>query len=377
MKVVVAVDSFKGSLSTFQAGEAVSVGVKRVFPEAKVEISPLADGGEGTVEAIVAATGGKMRKVMVHHPLGKLIQSEYGIIEQTKTAIIEMAAASGITLIDESERNPLNTTTYGVGELILDALEQGCRKFVIGIGGSATNDGGIGMLQALGFEFLDKNGNSVGYGAKGVEQIAVIRTEKANPVLKECVFQIACDVKNPLCGELGCSAVYGPQKGATPEMVSEMDAWLARFAELTKNVNPDADPDYPGAGAAGGLGFAFLSYLNGTLTSGIDLVIKETGLEELVKDADVVVTGEGRLDGQSYMGKAPIGVAKFGKRYGKTVLAFSGCVTKDAVKCNEHGIDAFFPIVRTPCTLEEAMDIENAFANLSDTAEQVFRLLKR
>ncbi len=376
MKVVVAVDSFKGSLSTFQAGEAVSVGVKRVFPEAKVEISPLADGGEGTVEAIVSARGGMMRQVTVHNPLGKLIQSEYGMVEQTKTAIIEMAAASGITLIEESERNPLVTTTYGVGELILDALEQGCRKFVIGIGGSATNDCGVGMLQALGFEFLDKNGNSVGYGANGVEQIAVIRTEKVNPALKECVFRIACDVKNPLCGELGCSAVYGPQKGATPLMVKQMDGSLARFAELTKTVNPDANPDYPGAGAAGGLGFAFLSYLNGKLTSGIDLVIKETGLEDLVKDADVVVTGEGRLDGQSYMGKAPIGVAKLSKQYGKTVLAFSGCVTKDAVKCNEHGIDAFFPIVRTPCTLEEAMDIENAFANLSDTVEQVFRLLK-
>ncbi|MBE7043531.1 MAG: glycerate kinase [Ruminococcaceae bacterium] len=376
MKVVAAIDSFKGSLSTFQAGEALAVGVKRVYPDAQVLISPLADGGEGTVEAIVGAAGGTMVEVTVHNPLGRLIQSQYGMVEATKTAIIEMASASGITLIEASERNPLVTTTFGVGELILDAIEKGCRQFVIGIGGSATNDCGVGMLQALGFSFLDEKGNPVGYGANGVKQIAAIQTVGVHPALKDCEFRIACDVKNPLCGELGCSAVYGPQKGATPLMVEEMDGWLHRFAELTKTVNPDADPDYPGSGAAGGLGFAFMSYLGGTLTSGIELVIKETGLEELVKDADVVVTGEGRLDGQSHMGKAPIGVAKLAKQYGKTVLAFSGCVTRDAVKCNDHGIDAFFPILRTPCTLEEAMDAENAFSNMSDTVEQVFRLLK-
>ncbi len=376
MKVTIAIDSFKGSLSTFQAGEAVSEGIKQVYPDAEVNICPLADGGEGTVDAIIAATGGKMVETTVHNPLGIMIQSNYGIIPRTKTAIIEMSSAAGITLIDEASRNPLNTTTFGVGELILDAISKGCRKFIIGIGGSATNDGGVGMLQALGFEFLDKCGNQVAFGAKGLKDIVEISADNAIKELKECSFCIACDVKNVLCGENGCSAIYGPQKGATPEMIKEMDIWLHNYAALTKKIIPTADATIPGTGAAGGMGFAFLAYLNGTLQSGIDLVIKETELEKYVKDADVVVTGEGRLDGQSYMGKAPIGVAKLAKKFAKLVIAFSGCVTDDAVICNEHGIDAFFPIVRTPCTLKEAMDADNAYKNLKDTAQQVFRLIK-
>ena len=286
-----------------------------------------------------------------------------------------MSQEAGITLISDAERNPLHTTTFGVGELILDAISKGCRNFVIGIGGSATNDGGVGMLQALGFEFLNKDGKQVSYGAKGLQEIVAIKTENAVKELKECQFSVACDVKNVLCGENGCSAVYGPQKGATPEMILEMDSWLKDYARLTKEVLPASDENFPGTGAAGGMGFALLSYLDATLCSGIELVIRETGLERHIPDADVVITGEGRLDGQSYMGKAPIGVAKLAKKYGKTVLAFSGCVTDDAVLCNEHGIDAFFPIVRKPCTLEEAMDVENAHKNLRDTVCQVFRLL--
>jgi len=376
MKVAIAIDSFKGSISTFQAGEAISEGVKRVYPDAEAIVCPLADGGEGTVDAIIAATGGEMVEVTVHNPIGKLIKSTYGIVPHTNTAIIEMSAAAGITLIDEKDRNPLNTTTYGVGELILDAISKGCRKFIVGIGGSATNDAGVGMLCALGFEFLDKNGKQVALGAKGLKDIVEIKIDNAINKLKECTFCVACDVKNTLCGENGCSAVYGPQKGATPEMIKNMDAWLENFAGLTKKVLPASDLNIPGTGAAGGLGFAFLSYLDASLQSGIDLVIKETGLENNIKDADVVVTGEGRLDGQSYMGKAPIGVAKLAKKYNKTVIAFSGCVTDDAVNCNKHGIDAFFPILRTPCTLQEAMDCDNARKNLKDTAEQVFKLIK-
>ena len=213
-------------------------------------------------------------------------------------------------------------------------------------------------------------------GGKGLGEIAEIRVTEADPRLAECDFCIACDVKNILCGENGCRAVYGPQKGATPEMVKTMDAWLSRYAELTKKVLPAADAGFPGTGAAGGLGFAFLSYLGATLQSGVELVMEATGLEAAVKDADVVVTGEGRLDGQSYMGKAPIGVARLAKKYGKPVVAFSGCVTPDAVLCNGHGIDAFFPILRTPCSLEDAMNVENAKRNLADTAEQVFRMIK-
>lgn len=376
MKVTVAIDSFKGSLSTFQAGAAIQEGIRRVYADAQVYISPLADGGEGTVEAIVAANSGEMQKVTVTGPLGKPIQSSYGYIPQTKTAVIEMSAAAGITLVKDEERNPLYTTTYGVGELILDAISKGCRKFIIGIGGSATNDGGVGMLQALGFEFLDEQGAQIAYGARGLKVLAKIRTENAYAALRECEFCVACDVKNILCGENGCSQIYGPQKGATPEMIVEMDAWLDRYAAMTKAVLPAADATMPGTGAAGGMGFALLAYLNATLASGVDLVIRETGLESHIPDADFVITGEGRLDGQSYMGKAPIGVAKLAKKYNKPVLAFSGCVTKDAVLCNEHGIDAFFPILRKPCSLQEAMDCGNAFENLRDTAEQVFRLIR-
>ena len=375
-KIVVAIDSFKGSLSTFEAGKAIEEAAKEVYENAEVIISPIADGGEGTVEAIISATNGEIVRTVVCNPLGEKIEATYGFIPHTKTAIIEMSAAAGITLIEESERNPTNTTTFGVGEMILDAISKGCRKFVIGIGGSATNDGGVGMLQALGFEFLDKNGKQVLLGAKGLKDIAVIRTENAVKELKECYFCVACDVKNILCGENGCSAIYGPQKGATPEMIKDMDLWLEKYAQLTKKVIPTSDANIPGTGAAGGLGFAFMSYLDATLESGIELVMKETELESYIKDAYIVVTGEGRLDGQSYMGKAPVGVAKLAKKYNKTVIAFSGCATEDAIACNEHGIDAFFTIVRKPCTLDEAMNINNAYKNLRDTAYQVFRLIK-
>lgn len=376
MKVTIAIDSFKGSLSTFQAGQAVAAGVRKVFPDAQATVCPLADGGEGTVDAIIAATGGETVEVAVHDPIGRIIAGSYGMIPHTKTAVIEMSAAAGITLIDEQQRNPLNTTTYGVGELILDAISKGCRKFIVGIGGSATNDGGVGMLQALGFEFLDKNGRQISLGAKSLKDLAQIKTAHALKELKECSFCVACDVKNTLCGENGCSAIYGPQKGATPQMIEQMDLWLENYANLTKEVLPAADANTPGTGAAGGLGYAFLSYLNARLESGIDLVIKETGLEKHIQSADIVVTGEGRLDGQSYMGKAPIGVAKLAKKHNKRVIAFSGCVTDDAVICNDHGIDAFFPILRAPCTLREAMDCDRACKNLTDTAEQVFRLIK-
>lgn len=376
MTVTVAVDSFKGSLSTFESAKAVSEGVKRVFPDANVVCCPLADGGEGTVDAVTYGGGGEKVSVLVTGPLGEKVLAEYGIISSSGTAVIEMSAAAGITLVPDEKRNPLCTTTYGVGEIILDAIEKGCRKFIVGIGGSATNDGGTGMLSALGFEFLDKDGNKVKNAGIGLCDIREIKLDGANKYLSECSFNIACDVKNPLCGENGCSAVYGPQKGATPEMVRDMDAWLKDFARLTKEKIPSADENYPGCGAAGGLGFAFMAYLGGRLTSGVELVMAETGLEEKVKNSDLVITGEGRLDGQTAMGKAPIGVAKLAKKYGKTVIAFSGAVTDDARECNEHGIDAFFPILRKISTLEEAMNIENAYKNMADTTEQVMRLYK-
>ena len=375
MRVVVAIDSFKGSMSSLEAGEAISNGIKKAHKDAEVEIRPLADGGEGTVEALSIGMGGRLINVDVTGPVGRKVSAVYGIVDSSKTAIIEMSQAAGITLVSGNEKNPLYTTTFGVGELIKDAINKGCRHFVVGIGGSATNDCGIGMLQALGYEFLDKEGNQVGFGASGVRDIVSIRDENVIKELSECYFRVACDVNNPLCGDLGCSAIYGPQKGATKEMVTDMDGWLKNYSKIVKEKYPDADCEYPGTGAAGGLGYAFFNFTNSKLESGTKIVLDETKLEEYVKDADIVVTGEGRLDHQTVMGKAPVGVANIAKKYNKKVIAFSGSVTEDAGVCNEHGIDAFFPILRRIVTLEEAMQTDTAKKNLTDTAEQVFRLL--
>ena len=375
MKVVVAIDSLKGSMSSLEAGEAIKSGVLRALPEADVIVRPLADGGEGTVEALALGMGGKLVTVNVTGPLGEKVDCVYGILEESKTAIMEMSGAAGITLVPEASRNPLHTTTYGVGEVIKDAISKGCRHFIVGIGGSATNDGGIGMLQALGYGMLDKDGNQVPFGAKGLKEINTITDDQVIPELKECSFRVACDVTNTLCGELGCSAVFGPQKGADPTMIIQMDKWLGKYAKLTSEKYEKADAEYPGTGAAGGLGFAFLSYTNAVLESGIKIILEETKLEDYVKDADIVVTGEGRLDGQTAYGKAPIGVAKIAKKHDKTVIAFSGAVTEDACVCNEHGIDAFFPILRKIQTLQEAMDPVNAKNNMISSVEQVFRLI--
>ena len=380
MKLVVAIDSFKGSLSSTEAGKAIEEGVKRVYQNAEVVVRPLADGGEGTVEALVEGMGGIFVTKEVTGPLRKKVEATYGIIELkddlSKTAIIEMSAAAGITLVPEDSRNPMNTTTFGVGELILDAIERGCRHFVVGIGGSATNDGGVGMLQALGYDFVTREGKPISYGGNGLRELASIKETNVHPTLKECTFKVACDVTNPLCGENGSSAIFGPQKGATPEMVQELDQLLLHYAELSKSINSYADRFYPGTGAAGGMGFAFLTYTNATLESGIQIVITETKLEELIATADFVVTGEGRLDGQTALGKAPIGVAALAKKYQKKVLAFAGAVTPDAKECNQHGIDAFFPILRGIVTLKEAMNKEVAHQNMVDTVEQVFRVVE-
>ncbi len=374
MKVVIAIDSFKGSLSSIEAGNAAKEGVLRVFPKAEVIVSPLADGGEGTVDALCYALNGEKITKTVTGPSGKNVLAGYGIIG--KTAVIEMAEASGITLVSGIKKNPMHTTTYGFGELILDAINRGCRNFIMGIGGSATNDGGIGMLSALGFEFLDKNGKSVSYGAKGVGEIEYIKNENALKELSECTFTVACDVVNPLCGNNGCSAVFGPQKGAKKEDIAVMDESLQRYALLTKKLYPDADETKQGAGAAGGLGFAISSYLGGELKSGIDIVLNAIKLEEKIKDADLVFTGEGRMDFQTAMGKAPGGVANLAKKYNKSVIAFAGSVKEDAKECNGKGIDAFFPVLREVCTLDEAMNKDNAYKNMADTVEQVMRAVR-
>ncbi|SHM64172.1 glycerate kinase family protein [Ruminococcus flavefaciens] len=374
-KAVIAIDSFKGSLSSLDAGKAAAEGIYRVFPEADAVIRPVADGGEGTVEALVSGLNGKFMEAQVRDPLGRRITAKYGILPDN-TAVIEMAAASGLTLLSEAERDPMHTTTYGTGEMILDAIHRGCRSFIIGIGGSATNDGGIGCLQALGFGMLDNAGKQVEYGAKGLSELVRITDNNVIPELKECSFHVACDVTNPLCGINGCSEVFAPQKGADKNSIRLMDEYLRSYAEIAKCYAPSASPNTAGSGAAGGLGFAMMYFLNAELQSGVELVIRETRLEEAIKTADIVITGEGCLDSQTCMGKAPVGIAGIAKKYGKPVIAFSGAVRRGAELCNSSGIDAYFPILRSVCTLEQAMDKENAYKNLADTAEQVFRTIR-
>ena len=292
MKIIIAPDSFKGCMSARQAAEAMEHGVHHVLPDAECVLVPMADGGEGTVQSLVDATGGTLLEATVTGPLGTPVHAQYGMLGDGCTAVIEMAAASGIGYVDETTRDPRITTTYGVGEVIKDAIEKGCRRFLVGIGGSATNDGGVGMLQALGFEFLDGAGKPVTFGAQGLEQLACIGTRNAMEELADCEFHIACDVKNVLCGPEGCSAVFGSQKGADDAMIRQMDAWLADYAALAAAAceGEAVDPDHPGAGAAGGLGFAFRTFLHGSLEPGVELILRETKLEEKIQDADVVVT---------------------------------------------------------------------------------------
>lgn len=375
MKVIIATDSYKGSLSSLEAGEAIAQGIKNFDKNIETFVSPLADGGEGTSFALTHTLGGKTVTANVHAPLGNIVEARYGLIENRHLAVIEMAEASGLSLVPTDKRNPLYTSSIGTGEMILDAIKRGCRDFIIGIGGSATNDGGIGMLSALGYEFMDEDNKPVPAGAIGLSMLTHINSEKVIHELKDCNFIIACDVNNPLCGPNGCSAIYGPQKGATPEMVKDIDLWLKNYAALTKSVNPEASDLTEGAGAAGGLGYAFLSYTNASLKPGIDIVLEETNIEEHIKEADLVITGEGRLDAQSVMGKAPTGIAKLAKKYNKKVIAIAGCLTEDAKECNAHGIDAFFAVVPGAVSLEEAMNPENAKNNIKNVVEQVFRAI--
>ncbi|MFL0246261.1 glycerate kinase [Candidatus Clostridium stratigraminis] len=374
MKVVIAIDSLKGSLTSVEAGNAIKEGILNVT-DADVIVKPLADGGEGTTEALVEGLGGEMVSICVMGPQRGKIKASYGYISESATAIIEMAAASGIILVG-TEKNPMEATTYGVGEMIKDAIVRGCRNFIIGIGGSATNDGGIGMLTALGFEFHDKNGNKLGFGAKDLGKISAISTENIMTELSKCNFKIACDVINPLCGANGATYIYGPQKGVTEEIKEKLDKDMAHYALVTKEHFKSDYSETPGAGAAGGLGFAFLSYLNSELQPGIELVLSAVKLEECIKEADYVITGEGCLDEQTAMGKAPVGIARLAKKYGKIVIALAGSVTEDAVKCNEKGIDAYFSILTKAISLQEAMDHETARKNVVKTTEQIFRLIK-
>ena len=375
MKVVIAIDSLKGSLSSMEAGMAIKDGILAAKPDAEVIVKPLADGGEGTTDALIEGMNGERIDLTVTGPMHTPVDAYYGYLKDTNTAVMEMASAAGITLIPDSEKNPLLATSYGVGEMINDAIQRGCRNFIIGIGGSVTNDGGIGMLKALGVRFLDENGEDAGEGGQALAKIARIDVSGMNPLLKECHIQVACDVNNPLCGENGSTYVYGPQKGVTEDMKKTLDEAMAHFARVTSETLENDYMNTPGAGAAGGLGYAFLAYTGAALTPGIELILDAVGLEEELSGADVVVTGEGRLDFQTAMGKAPVGVARLAKKYNAKVIAFAGSVTKEATACNKEGIDAFFPILRGVCTLAEAMDPVTARNNMTATVEQVFRLL--
>ena len=374
MKVVIACDSFKGCLTSREAGEAAAEGVRLAMPEAETIVVPVADGGEGTVEAIADALGGRIVNVSVDGPLGAPTEAYYAISRET--AVIEVAAACGLTLVDESGRNPMIATTYGVGQLIRDAILSGCRRFLIGLGGSATNDAGVGMLRALGWRFFDSDGLEIGRYAGEVGRISRIDTSMVMPELAECQFTVACDVKNPLVGPLGASHVFGPQKGATPAMADALDQALASFARLASDMYGKDLSSVPGAGAAGGLGFAFLTFLDGSLRPGIDMVLDTLRFDDHIADADLVITGEGRLDLQTLMGKTPAGILRKCRTKDIPIIAIGGSIAENATQALiARGFTAVFSIQAAPISLPEALRGDTAAANITRTVSQISRVL--
>jgi len=355
MKVIIAPDSFKESLSSLEVAAEIEAGFRDVFPQADYVKLPIADGGEGTVEALVAATGGQVMDAEVVGPLGEKVNAFYGVCGDERTVVIEMAAASGLALVLPELRNPLMTTSYGTGELIRMSLDAGYLDFVIGIGGSATNDGGVGMLQALGVRFLDRDGKEIGYGGGSLAGLARIDVSGLDARLVDAQIEVACDVNNPLTGPTGASAVFGPQKGATPEMVAELDRCLAHYAELIRrDIGKDVETE-PGAGAAGGMGAALLAFLPAQLRPGVQIVIGHIGLEELVTGADLVITGEGCIDAQSVFGKAPVGIAEVARKHAVPVIAIAGSLGQGAEDVGQCGISALFSVVPGPSSLEQAL----------------------
>jgi glycerate kinase len=376
VRIVIAPDSFKGSLSAKEVADNIEIGIRKVYSDIDILKVPMADGGEGTVESLVDATGGEIIRLEVTGPLGEKVESFYGIMGDKKTAVIEMAAASGLPLVPNDKRNPMITTTYGTGELIKSALDRGCRDFIIGIGGSATNDGGSGMLEALGVKFLDKNGKKLPWGGGALINLDKIDMSSLDERLKSSRFVVACDVDNPLCGTNGASYIYGPQKGATVEMVQKLDRALNHYGNMIKKYLGKDVMDIKGAGAAGGLGAGFMAFLNAQLKPGVDIVIEKTRLKEIVKDADLVITGEGKMDSQTIYGKTPFGVAKVAKGFGIPVIAIAGCISDDAHINHEQGIDAMFSIVNYPIELQDALNKEKAAVFIQKNSEEIFRLIK-
>lgn len=374
MKIVIAPDSFKESLSALEVARAIEAGFRAHFPDAEIVCVPVADGGEGTVDAMVAATLGSRRDVAVRGPLGTPVSAFYGLTGDGATAVIEMAAASGLMLVPTAARNPLITTSYGTGELIRAALDAGALHLILGIGGSATNDAGAGMLQALGARLLDAEGAELPPGGGALARLAHIDRSGIDPRLATCRIEVACDVDNPLTGSRGASAVFGPQKGATPTMVAQLDANLRHFADVVRRDLGVEVEDVPGAGAAGGMGAALIAFLGAALQSGVDIVTRAVGLEAQLADADLVITGEGRIDSQTPHGKTPIGVARLAKRHGKPVIGIAGCLGAEVEVVHAHGIDAVFAAVARPCTLPEAL--AEARTNVERVARNVAATLR-
>ncbi|KGQ36461.1 glycerate kinase [Gallibacterium genomosp. 1] len=374
MKIVIAPDSFKESLTALQVAQAIEIGFKKIFPDAEYVKVPMADGGEGTVQSLIDAWKGQSMVTEVTAPLGNKVLAKWGLSADRETAIIEMAEASGLHLVDENKRNPLITSSYGTGELIKAALNLGVEKIILGIGGSATNDAGVGMLQALGAAFLDNKGKPLVAGGAALKRLSKIDLSTLDPRLAITQIEVACDVDNPLCGERGASAVFGLQKGATVAMIKELDAALFFFSQkVEQQLNKDI-ANIAGAGAAGGMGAGLQLLPNCHLKSGVDIIIEATNLAEVMIDADLVITGEGRMDSQTVYGKTPVGVAKTAKRFNKAVIAIVGCLRADYEVVYDAGIDAVFPIIRNVASLSDTL--AQGRENLISTAQNVAKILK-
>ena len=366
MKAVIAIDSFKGSLTSTEAGKAIADEIQKHFPKCSTEIIPIADGGEGMLTVMLNTIGGKTQRLTAHNPCMERIQTSYGISTDGNTAFIEMASISGLPLIRKEQQNPMETTTYGTGEIIRDALEKGCTRFIIGIGGSATNDAGIGMLQALGFEFLDKNQQPLGLGGKVLAKIAFISTQKVHPKAKNAHFIVACDVQNPFFGPNGAAAIYARQKGADDAMIEELDRGMQAFAQVILQETGKDISMTPGSGAAGGMGGGLLAFLNAELRSGADLLLDLCQFETKIEEADIIITGEGRMDQQSLMGKIPGKILEAGKRKNIPVIAFAGSIADKEI-LESAGFKGLFTTKPDSMPLEEAMKPDIAIQNIKST----------
>lgn len=379
MKIVIAPDSFKESLSALDVASAIETGFRQVFPDGEYIKMPMADGGEGTVQSMVDATDGYFIDLQVTGPLGDPVMAQYGVLGslidgQPTTAVIEMASASGLHLVPRDQRNPLLTTSYGTGELIKDALDRGIKHIILGLGGSATNDGGAGMVQALGFQLNDKQGNPIAFGGLALEQLSHIDDRQAHPALADCHIDVACDVDNPLCGKRGASAIFGPQKGATPEMIETLDITLNHFAEVIVQSGRQDDRLLAGVGAAGGMGLAMKAFLNGQLRPGIEIVMETMAFAKTLEGADLVITGEGRIDGQTVFGKTPMGVLKQAQQKDVPTIGIAGCLGDDADAIVAQGMVAIFPIIPALDSLDNVLN--QAQANIINTSRNIAACMK-